>query len=113
MSNVKYKTHNKIKNGRIVKVAESMKKHGADRKQEGLNNRGNYSPAANDSMIVPIWEKILLTVEEAAAYSNIGITKLYELINNPICNFVLHTGSRKRLIKRREFEKYLSHNIEI
>ncbi len=62
---------------------------------------------------VPIWEKICLTIEEAAAYSNIGITKLYEITNNPRCNFVLHVGTRKRLIKRREFEKYLSQNIEI
>lgn len=62
---------------------------------------------------VPIWEKICLTVEEAAALSNIGITKLYELTNNPVCNFVFHVGTGKRLIKRKEFEKYISQNIEI
>lgn len=62
---------------------------------------------------VPVWQKAALTVEEAAAYSNIGITKLYEITNNPVCSFVLHVGNRKRLIKRKEFEKYLSQSIEI
>lgn len=62
---------------------------------------------------IPIWEKITLTVEEAAQYSNIGINKIYELTNNPMCSFVLHVGNKKRLIKRREFEKYLERNIEI
>lgn len=61
---------------------------------------------------IPIWEKITLTVEEAAQYSNIGINKIYELTNNPMCKFVLHVG-KKRLVKRREFEKYLEENIEI
>lgn len=62
---------------------------------------------------VPIPQKLLLTVEEAAEYSHIGITKLYEITNNPVCNFVLHVGPRKRLIKRKEFETYVSKNIEI
>lgn len=62
---------------------------------------------------IPVWEKVCLTIEEAAEYSNIGITKLYEITSNPVCNFVLHVGTRKRLIKRKEFEKYISKNIEI
>lgn len=62
---------------------------------------------------VPIPQKLLLTVEEAALYSNIGITKIYEMINKPMCNFVICVGSKKRLIKRKEFEKYISQNIEI
>lgn len=62
---------------------------------------------------VPIWEKVTITIEEAAAYSNIGINKISELVKNPLCPFVLHTGQRKKLIKRREFVKYLEENIEI
>lgn len=60
----------------------------------------------------PIWEKALLTIEEASAYSNIGINKLYELTNNSMCHFVLFVGN-KRLIKRKEFEKYLENTIAI
>ena len=53
---------------------------------------------------VPIWEKTTLTIEEAAEYSNIGICKLNELAKDPRCPFVLYVG-RKKLIKRKEFEK--------
>ncbi len=55
---------------------------------------------------VPIWVKSNLTLEEAAAYSNIGINKLREITNNENCSFVLWNGS-KRLIKRVLFDKYL------
>ena len=53
---------------------------------------------------VPIWEKAALTLEEAAAYTSIGINKLRELTNNPRCEFVIYVG-RKRLIKRKNLEK--------
>lgn len=61
---------------------------------------------------VPIWEKMTLTIEEAAAYSNIGINKIDELAKKPQCPFVIYIG-RKKLIKRKEFEKYISDNIEL
>lgn len=61
---------------------------------------------------VPVWEKMNLSVEEAAEYSNIGINKLYEMISNPACPFVLYIG-KKRLIKRKQFEKYIEDSIEI
>ena len=61
---------------------------------------------------VPIWEKLTLTIDEAAEYSNIGINKIRELTNNPRCNFVIFVGKR-RLIKRKEFEKFISENVEL
>ena len=61
---------------------------------------------------VPIWEKVTLTIDEAAEYSNIGINKIRELSNNPRCNFVIFVGKR-RLIKRKEFEKFISENVEL
>ena len=61
---------------------------------------------------VPIWEKMTLTIEEAAAYSNIGINKIDELAKKPKCPFVIYIG-RKKLIKRKEFEKYISDSIEL
>lgn len=61
---------------------------------------------------IPIWEKIALTVEEASVYSNIGICKLNNLIKEPLCPFVLYVG-KKKLIKRKEFEKYLEKKVEI
>ena len=61
---------------------------------------------------VPIQNKIALTVQEAAVYSNIGRNKLNELLKLPGCPFVLYVGSKK-LIKRREFEKFISDSIEL
>ncbi len=55
---------------------------------------------------IPIWEKMNLSVEEAAEYSNIGINKLYKMINEPSCSFVLYVG-QKKVIKRKEFERYI------
>lgn len=61
---------------------------------------------------IPIWKKAMLTKEEAAAYSHIGLNKLDELLKIQNCPFVLYVG-KKKLIKRREFEKYLDENIQI
>lgn len=67
----------------------------------------------NSKINIPIWQKATMTVNEAAAYSSIGVNKIYEFTNNPLCSFVLFIGDKKRLIKRREFEKFLEQNIEI
>lgn len=61
---------------------------------------------------MPIWHKSNLTLEEASAYSNIGLHKLREITNNENCSFVLWIGS-KRLIKRELFDKYLSDTYSI
>ena len=53
-----------------------------------------------------------LTVTEAAEYSNIGINKLESLLRDPRCPFVLYVG-KKKLVKRKEFEKFISDNAEI
>ena len=49
---------------------------------------------------IPSWEKSNLTLEEAAAYSGIGINKLRKMSDSENCPFVLWIGSI-RLIKRR------------
>lgn len=61
---------------------------------------------------VPIYKKSNLTLEEAAAYFGIGVNKLRELSDDDKCTFVLWVGS-KRLIKRKEFETYLSKTYSI
>lgn len=61
---------------------------------------------------VPISEKCALTIEEAAEYSNIGQNKISELLKMPRCGFVLYVG-RKKLVKRKEFEDYISKSIEL
>lgn len=62
---------------------------------------------------VPVWEKVALTVEEAAAYSNIGINRINFLLNQPGCPFRIQVGGRKRLIRRKDFEHFLECADEI
>ena len=61
---------------------------------------------------VPIWEKVNLTLEEAAAFSNIGINRLREISDDKNCPFVLWLGS-KRLIKRKAFEAFLEKSYSV
>lgn len=56
---------------------------------------------------VPIWEKLNITIEEAAKYSGIGIHKIRELMKEKDCDFVLNVGHGKKIIKRSKFEKYI------
>ena len=55
---------------------------------------------------IPIWEKSNLSLEEATAYSGIGINKLCDLTSDRNCQFVLWVGN-KRLIKRRLFDQFI------
>ncbi|MBD5552476.1 MAG: hypothetical protein HDQ96_15140 [Lachnospiraceae bacterium] len=66
----------------------------------------------NNTDKIPIWEKANLTIKEAAEYSNIGINRLEALLKKPNCSFVLYVG-KKKLVKRREFEFFLSRTLEI
>lgn len=50
---------------------------------------------------VPIWEKSNLTLEEAAAYSGIGINKLREMSDSKDCTFVLWNGHEAAAKRRR------------
>ena len=69
-------------------------------------NMENHSKTNDSQVNVPIWEKVTLTLPEAAALYNIGINRLRELSDNDRCNFVLFVGN-KRLIKRKQFDQYL------
>lgn len=59
---------------------------------------------------VPIYHKVALTTKEAAEYSNIDINKIDSMLRSPNCPFVLFIGTKK-LVKRKEFEQYISEHI--
>ena len=61
---------------------------------------------------VPIHLKMTLTTKEAAEYSNIGINKIDSMLRSPNCPFVLFVGTKK-LVKRKEFEKFISQRLVI
>ena len=58
-------------------------------------------------LIVPVWNKYTLSIEEAVAYFGIGENKLRNLVNsNKNASFLLWNG-RKAQIKMTLFEKYV------
>ena len=59
---------------------------------------------------VPIHLKMTLTIREAAEYSNIGINKIDSMLRAPNCPFVLFVGTKK-LVKRKEFEQFISNTL--
>lgn len=68
---------------------------------EDLNNK------SKQEKYVPIWHKVLLTLEEASKLFNIGINKLRDMTSAKDCDYVLFVGN-KRLIKREAFSNYLA-----
>lgn len=66
----------------------------------------------NTKYDVPIWCKAYLTINEAAAYSNIGINKISAMLKSHNCPFVLYVGNKK-LVKRVAFEEYLNNKLVI
>lgn len=59
-----------------------------------------------NALIVPIENRPLLNVEDAASYFGIGVNKIRELTDGDRCPHVLWVG-KKRMIKRQSFELYL------
>ena len=64
------------------------------------------------AMHLPIDRKMLLSIREAAEYSNIGINKIDEMLKQPNCPFVLYVGTKK-LVKRRAFEEFIESKVAI
>ena len=62
--------------------------------------------------ILPIDRKMLLSIREAAEYSNIRINKIDEMLKQPNCPFVLYVGTKK-LVKRKAFEEFIEGRVAI
>lgn len=56
---------------------------------------------------IPVWEKAVLTIPEAAEYSGIGRGRLRKLCDDPDCSFSFKVGNR-RMVKRKEFDQFIS-----
>ena len=67
---------------------------------------------ADRNTSIPVWKKVNLTVEEAAAYTGVGMTMLSEISDSDQCEFVLWNG-RKRLFKREKLDEYLENRFSI
>lgn len=67
---------------------------------------------AEKNMAVPVWEKALLTLEEASAYTGIGIHSLRKISGYEDCNFILWVGN-KRLFKKDKLMRFLENEYSI
>ena len=92
-------------------IADTLKEYGMEIDETKLSNTRERNKEKGGSRkmkqkeSVPIPQKLLLTVEEAAAYSNIGVHRIRDLLEEPDCDFSLKKGAYS-LIKRAKFEKY-------
>ena len=66
-------------------------------------DRSGLIPMSIMTWICPQW---------ACAYSNIGINKIDSMLRSPNCPFVLFVGTKK-LVKRKEFEQFISEKLVI
>lgn len=64
------------------------------------------------SALVPVWERPLLTLEEASAYTGIGIHSLWKISEEYGGKLVLWVGN-KSLFKRKSLEEYLEKEYSI
>lgn len=61
---------------------------------------------------VEIHNKSLLTLEEVAAYSGIGLNRLRTLSNDENCDFVLWIGGHRK-IKRQKLDAFINDSYSI
>ncbi len=67
----------------------------------------------NSESKVPLWEKYILTIQEAAEYFHIGEKKLRKLVEERAdADFIIMNGNRV-MIKRKLFEKYLDESASV
>lgn len=57
--------------------------------------------------VVPVWQRSLLTLQEAAAYTGIGINKLRVMSDSDSCEYIIWVGNR-RMFKRIKLDEYLT-----
>lgn len=71
--------------------------------EEILAYRKELEDRNND---LPIWERKVLTCEEASAYSGIGINRLRSMVMQKGCPFAIPNANQVMII-REKFDKYI------
>ena len=67
----------------------------------------------NSESKVPLWEKYILTIQEAAEYFHIGEKKLRKLVEERTDADYLIMNGNLVMIKRKLFEKYLDESASV
>lgn len=65
-----------------------------------------------EKIIVPLEQRILLTIPEAAKYTGIGVNRLRRLANKRNSKLIVWVGARK-MFKRKQLDEYLENASSI
>lgn len=92
-----------LKDKSHIEDSYSDNKRGTRCEETVMHDRGNLTKRKE----IPIWEKLTLTIEEAAVLFRIGENKLRKIAGeHPNSDFLIWNGNRPQ-IKRKMFEEYL------
>ena len=94
---------------RLSEKNNNVGKNDLQKAQAEPRDTARYYIEGNDC---PIWEKNLLTMDEAVIYFNLGSSKIRALTSDEDCEFVVWNGTR-RLIKRERFAEYLDSQYSV
>ena len=98
----------------VEKIGETIGNAGnAKRNREDTKKDEPESRYVVDGDECPLWEKDLLTIDEASNLFGIGTSKLRAMTSEDDCDFVVWVGTRKRLIKRKRFGEFLETQYSI
>lgn len=77
-----------------------------------MTTEKNNASSSAENTLIPVSEKYLLSIREAAAYFNIGIKKMRRLAEDNLGGFAVFSGNRY-LINRTKFERFIEQSSEI
>ena len=72
----------------------------------------NQNQSHKKTREVPIWERTLLTINEASDYTGIGVSKLRLLASKRNSKLIVYVGAKK-MFKRKKLDEYLDDAISV
>lgn len=95
-----------------INMSTAVSNFAADLNSEPFPFPNTDTSIKKSVLFVPLCEKWLLSIEEAAAYFGVGQNRLAKLASQDGCKFVVFVGAKK-LIKRKKFEEFLDEQYAI
>lgn len=95
-----------------INMSTAVSNFAADLNSEPFPFPNTDTSIKKSVLFVPLCEKWLLSIEEAAAYFGVGQNRLAKLASQDGCKFVVFVGNTKR-IKRKKFEEFLDEQYAI
>ena len=95
-----------------INMSPAVSNFAADLNSEPISFPNTDTSIKKSVLFVPLCEKWLLSIEEAAAYFGVGQNRLAKLASQDGRKFVVFVGAKK-LIKRKKFEEFLNEQYAI